>query len=494
MLAIFTTIWRWIDDRSGFSDTIMPMMTHVVPRDARWWYVFGSATLCAFMLQVFTGICLAMSYVPAGGQAYHSLLYITHEAPLGNLLRGMHNYGATAMVTMMILHLTQVFLHGSYKFPREMNWMTGIVLMFVVLGMAFTGQLMRWDSNGVWTVMVASEMVGRMPVIGTSLARFLLGGETVGGSTLTRFYVMHVFIMPAIIFAGVGLHMWLILRHGISEMPDVDKPVDPKTYRKEYEARLHKTGEPFWPNAAWRDAVFSTLVVATIIGCAAYFGPPALASAPNPSNIDANPMPDWYFWWYFAILSMSPPALETWIILGGPIVGFLALFLLPMVSNRGHRAPSKRPWAAGTVFTAFTGFVVLTIYGYRKPWSPDFGVKPLPVSIIGTDTGPVAHGGHLVHEKGCLYCHDIGGHGGHRGPELTYIGDLLTRDDLIIRINNGGHNMPAFAGAMTAEEQSDIVAFLLTRREELIFERGKESSQEANSDQENSAEHTENAK
>ena len=149
--------WNWVDDRSGYSDYVLPLLKHIVPRDARWWYVFGSATLTAFMVQVLTGICLAMVYVPGGDEAYESLKYITEEAFMGSVLRGMHYYGASAMVMLMVMHLLQVYLHATYKYPRELNWMSGVVLMMVVFGMAFSGQLLRWDDNGVWSVMVTGE-------------------------------------------------------------------------------------------------------------------------------------------------------------------------------------------------------------------------------------------------------------------------------------------------------------------------------------------------
>lgn len=463
MKQVLNNAARWIDSRIGFSDCVWPLVTHIVPRNARWWYVFGSATLTAFLVQVFSGVCLALAYVPAGNEAYESLRFITEQAPFGALLRGMHAYGASAMVTLVVIHLLQVYLHAAYKYPREMNWMTGVVLLFVVLGMAFTGQLLRWDANGVWSVFVATEMVARVPLIGTSLANFLMGGETVGGSTLTRFFVYHVFVMPAMIFAGVGLHLFLLMRHGVSEMPDPDQPVVPATYKAEYEARLQKTGVPFWPYAMWRDVVFSTFVVVVIVACAAIFGPPALDAAPNPASIDANPMPDWYFWWYFALLSLLPPSFETWFILGLPILGFLVLFCLPLVSSTGHRAPSKRPWAVGIVVAALASFVVLTIYGYREPWSPDFGVPELPTAVVGAEEGPIYEGAQLLHSKGCLYCHAVDGSGGHRGPDLSNIGAQLTRDDLIIRINNGGYNMPAFASNLDSEQLSKLVEFLLTR-------------------------------
>ncbi|QDT64942.1 cytochrome b N-terminal domain-containing protein [Calycomorphotria hydatis] len=459
-------VGKWLDQRSGFSDYVVPLITHIVPDNARWWYVFGSATLMAFFVQVFSGICLAMIYVPGGDQAYESLKYITETAPMGSIVRGMHFYGATAMVVLAVIHMTQVYLHATYKYPREMNWMSGVVLLFVVLGMAFTGQLLRWDANGVWSVTVAAEMAGRAPLVGPMISRFIMGGETVGGSTLSRFFAIHVFILPGLIFAGVGLHMLLLFRHGVSEMPDPEQPVEPATYKEEYEERLKKTGVPFWPNAMWRDTVFSVVIMAVILGCSIFIGPPSLDHPPDPSSINANPMPDWYFWWYFAVLSMLPANLETWVILGAPVVGFLVLFLLPLLSSTGHRAPSKRPWAVGVVIAAATAFLVLTVYGYREPWSPDFGVEPLPEEVVGTDKGPIANGAKLAHSKGCLYCHDIDGYGGHRGPELSNIGKQLTREDLIIRINNGGYNMPAFAGSITSSELSDLIEFLKTRRDD----------------------------
>ena len=457
-------IWKWIDDRSGYSDYVVPLLTHIVPRDARWWYVFGSATLTAFIVQVITGICLAMAYVPGGDQAYESLVFITEQAPFGSITRGMHYYGASAMVMLAVVHMVQVYLHATYKYPREMNWMSGVVLLFVVLGMAFTGQLLRWDANGVWSVTVAAEMAGRAPVVGPTLAHLILGGETVGGSTLTRFYAIHVFIFPALIMAGIGLHLLLLFRHGVSEMPKREQPVDPKTYKEEYEKRLKRTGVPFWPDAMWRDVSFSAVLVAIILGCAVFIGAPSLDHPPDPCSIQANPMPDWYFWWYFTVLSMLPASFETAVILGAPVIGFVLLFCIPLLSNRGHRAPSKRPWAVGILIAAIAGFVVLTIYGYREPWSPDFDVQPLPANVVGVERGSVAEGAKLVHSKGCLYCHDVDGFGGHRGPELSLIGKTLTRDELIIRINNGGYNMPSFAGSVTSQELSDIVDFLQTRK------------------------------
>jgi ubiquinol-cytochrome c reductase cytochrome b subunit len=464
MRRIFLTAWNWLDDRLGIAEMIGPSMKHLVPRDAGWWYVFGSATLVAFIVQVVTGVALAFSYIPSASQAYETLLFITNNASFGSFLRGLHYFGASAMILMIGAHMAQTFLFGSYKFPREMNWTTGVLLLSFTLLMGFTGQLLRWDQNATWSVVVAAEQVGRVPLVGDWLARFILGGNTIGGATLSRFFAIHVFLVPAVIFVFVGLHLWLVLRHGISEPPTAGKPVNPNTYRKEYEELMQKTGHPFWPEGAWRDFVFGTGLLVVIVLLALFVGPPALDKPPDPSILTADPRPDWYLLWYFAVLALIPAKLEGYVMILAPAVIGMLLLVAPIINNRGERAPSRRPWSIAVVLISVITIGSLWIAGAKSPWSPNFNPEPLTAAIIGATNGPVFQGAQLFQSKACLNCHLVQGHGGRRGPELTYIADLLTKDNMTIRIVNGGVNMPAFGATLKPGEIDDLVAFLQSRK------------------------------
>lgn len=456
--------WRWLDDRLGISALIGPSLKHLVPHNARWWYVFGSATLLAFIVQVVTGVALAFSYASSSSQAYETLQFITNHAPFGRFLRGMHYFGASAMVLMVGAHMAQTFLFGSYKFPREMNWITGVLLLGFTLVMGFTGQLLRWDQTAAWSVVVAAEQAGRMPWIGDFLAQFILGGTSIGGATLSRFFAIHVFIMPALIFLFIGIHLTLVLRHGIAEPPVAGNPVDPKTYRGEYHQLMEKTGHPFWPEGAWRDFVVGTGVIVVIALLAYLVGPPPLDKPPDPSVLQADPRPDWYLLWYFAVLALMPPQLEGYAMILAPVIIGILLLAVPMLNNRGERAPARRPWSIAVVLLSVIMIGSLWIIGANSPWSPKFDPQPLPEKVVGTTTGPVFDGAKLFRDKGCLNCHLINGYGGRRGPDLTFVGDKLSEADIIIRIVNGGVNMPAFANSLTPDELTQITAFLESRK------------------------------
>jgi ubiquinol-cytochrome c reductase cytochrome b subunit len=452
----------WLDDRSGLITATRRALEHPVPPRTGWWYVFGSATFIAFVLQVATGIALATAYVPSSGQAYDSLKFISEQALLGRFLRGMHYFGASAMVLLIGIHVSRTYLMGAFKYPRELNWLTGAVLLLLTLALAFTGQLLRWDQNAVWSVIVGAAQAGRMPVIGGDIARFILAGDTIGGATLSRFFAFHVFFIPAIVFAFVGLHLALVLRHGISERPRKGEHVDPATYRSRYAELLQREGVPFWPDAAWRDVVFGAAVVATIVVLALVVGPPPLDKPPDPSILQAYPRPDWYFLWYFAVLALAPQNLENFIIVAGPLVFGAILLLLPL-ANRGARSVRERPLAA--VLVVFMWTVILTFWfaGHRADWSPNFEVPPLPATVVRSTDPAITEGARLFHEKGCEFCHAIEGYGGKRGPDLSDVRSRMAPDQIASRITNGSQSMPAYARMLTPEQVRMLVAFLSTR-------------------------------
>lgn len=466
----------WLEERTGLWRAIGPILRHPVPRKAGWMYVFGSATMMAFIIQVITGTALATVYVPSTSQAYSTLKYITEGAVVGRILRGLHFFGASAMVLLVGLHMARVYLTASYKYPRAVNWLTGIVLLFLTLGLGFTGQLLRWDQNGVWSVVVAAEQAGRMPLIGRYLAHLVMGGQTVGGTTLTRFFAIHVFFIPGLIFGFLALHLFLVLQHGISEPPKTGEPVDPKTYRHKYEALLKRDGVPFWPDAAWRDAIFSTIVCLTILVLAITHGPPALDKPPDPTEIHAVPRPDWYFFWYFSLMALLPHGSDKYLLWLMPLALVLVPTFLPVFFNKGERSIAKRPWAPIIVLATIVTIIALWRLGIRAPWTPHFDTPPLSAALVHAENPEIERGAALFHDKACLFCHKVEGQGGIRGPDLTYVAQRLTRDQIIWRISNGGYNMPGFTYNLKATEMGDLVAFLESRSSNPIGSPSPQSS------------------
>jgi ubiquinol-cytochrome c reductase cytochrome b subunit len=463
----FGRVLDWLDERLGVRTTILPIITHPVPRGLGWSYVLGSATLVAFIIQVVTGVALGMSYVPSTDAAYESLQFITHQALLGRVVRGMHYFGATAMVVLIFAHLVQVFLIAAYKYPRELNWVSGSVLLLLTLALAFTGQLLRWEQTAYWSIVVAAEQIGKTPFIGGLLMQLILAGWTIGPATLTRFYATHVFLLPALVFLFLGIHLYLVIRLGISETPRPGRPVDPKTYPAYYQSLLAK-GEPFFPNSFWRDAVAAVALVGIILVLASTVGPPELGEPPDPTLIQAYPRPDWYFLWYFALLALIPAASETLVILGFPLVVGIMLLLLPFIANRGERAPSRRPWAVGAVLVSFVAFLALTYEGLTSSWSPviaGYDRIPYPQEVTADlTTAEQQRGAQVFRAQGCHACHAIGGLGGPVGPSLSNVGGAHERDYLVTTILRGRGNMPAYAGTISREDLDVLVAFLETLR------------------------------
>jgi ubiquinol-cytochrome c reductase cytochrome b subunit len=481
---------EWLDARIGFRESLLPMMTHPIPAGAAgplgWWYVFGSASMTFLIIQILTGIGLALVYVPSADQAYESLLYLNYEQPLGWFLRALHYYAGSGMVVMVIVHMTQVFLHGTFKYPRELTWVLGVFLLLCTLGMFFTGQILRWDPDAYWGLAVAGSMAGRVPVLGPWIVDLLLGAPIIGGNSLSRFFALHVFVIPGSLLAFLAAHLWVVLRRGISEPPVPGQPVDPKTYDAAYQKDLHATGVPFLGDAMLKDIFFSALAVVVVVVIAAVVGPKGPTEAPDPTAGGANPRPEWPFWWLFALLSLSPPEAETFIILIFPVILILILFLVPFVSNRGERAPSRRPVSVLAAIVSYTVLGVLSYQGYTSFWSPKMTAwsgDPIPLDLIKSKTPlelagaqmfpritPLELQGALVlQNKNCRNCHALQGSGGQRGPDLWGVGRRLTEEQLIDQVSNGtpgGGNMPAYGKQIKPAEMEALVKFMVSLRPE----------------------------
>jgi ubiquinol-cytochrome c reductase cytochrome b subunit len=451
----------------------MPILRHPIPKGAAgpmgWWYVFGSASMTLLIVQILTGICLAMVYVPAADSAVESLEWLDYQAPGGWFLRALHYYAGSGMMVMALAHMTQVFLHGAYKYPRELTWVVGVILLLCTLGMFFTGQVLRWDPDAYWGVAVGGSMAGRVPGIGPWVVELILGGPVIGGDTLSRFFSLHVFIIPGALLFFLAVHLWLVLKCGVSAPPVPGKVVDPKTYDAEYEEEVHK-GVPFLGDAFLKDAFVSALVVLAVVVLSAVVGPKGPNGVTDPALGGANPRPEWPFLWLFGLLSLSPPAAETFIMLVFPVVLILALFLVPFVSNRGERAPSRRPVAVLSVVVIYAVLAVLTYQGATSPWSPDMTAwsgTPIPEAML-KDRPPVELAGAAIFQyKQCRNCHALDGQGGHRGPDLSTVGVRLTADQIIDQVSNGtpgGGNMPAYGKQMRPAEMAALVQFLVSLR------------------------------
>ena len=317
--------------------------THQVPRkSASWFYVFGSAALTVFIMQIFTGIMLALIYVPSAGEAWNSLQYLNHGVPLGWFLRAVHGWGSNFMVAIVLIHMVQVAMFGAYKFPRELTWIIGVFLLLMTLGMAFTGQVLRFDQDAYWGLGIGASICGRVPFIGAWVVHLLLGGPIIAGDTLSRFFAFHVFVIPGLLIAFVSVHLLMVLKLGINEWPMPGRLVRRSTYVKEYEDLAHKDGMPFVPGAVWKDMIFAAFIIFSVIACAAYFGPFGPSGQPDPAIVQTVPKPDFFFQWLYALLAFLPPAMETPALLIGPVViiGFL-------ICCRSLPAKARRVGSAG---------------------------------------------------------------------------------------------------------------------------------------------------
>ena len=458
--------WAWLDARLKIGDAIEQTAAHPVPRrSASWWYVFGSGALTMFIMQIVTGICLALVYVPSADEAFHSLQVLNFQQAMGWFLRAMHGWGSIFMVSLVLIHLIQVFLFGAFKFPRELTWMVGVLLLLMTLGMAFSGQVLRWDQDAYWGLGIVASLVGRVPLIGGQLVQIVLGGPIIAGETLTRFFALHVFVIPGLLIAFVGVHLLMVLKLGINDYPMPGRLVTRETYVAEYEKMVHEDGEPFVPDAMQKDVVFAGLLISGVIFCAAVFGPFGPGGTPDPTIIQTVPRPDYFFLWIFSVAALMPPGIESFALLVGPVVGILFLLVLPLWAGVGEKSWRRRPVGVLVVIFAVLAWAILTHLGNTAPWSPvmdAWSALPVPEKDLAGKTAVVRQGALVFQVKQCHNCHALAGEGGHRGPALDDVSTRLTKDQLFRQVLQGGGNMPAYGTNLSPPETTALVSFLET--------------------------------
>ena len=215
---MITKITQFLDDRTSWRNIWEVIFLRKIPK-VNWFYTLGSASLFVAVNQAITGILLTIYYVPTPDHAYDSVQYITTQVPLGWLIRGLHHWGASAMIILVVLHMLRVILFGAYKFPREVTWFTGVILLLVVIGFGFTGYLLPWDQKAFWATTVGTRIAGTPPLIGDYLLRIIRGGNDISAVTLVRFFGTHVWVLPSLVFLLIGIHLYLVIRNGISAKP-----------------------------------------------------------------------------------------------------------------------------------------------------------------------------------------------------------------------------------------------------------------------------------
>jgi ubiquinol-cytochrome c reductase cytochrome b subunit len=406
-------IGDWFEERLPVVAAIRRNIDEDVPGGAKFTYALGSATLLTFLVLAFTGMWQLMYYVPSTSQAYNSVNFLRFEVPLGWLIHGLHFWAANAMIVLVVLHLAQVFIWGAYKKPRELTWVLGVLLLVFTLGAVFTGGPLVWDEKGYWAARVGSGIAGGIPVIGSLLKLWFFGGETVGQLTLSRFFWLHVAIMPLLLLAVMGLHLWAFRVGGAAgtwnPSPKVGK---------------------FWPRQVLMDLLVFAGVLTALVGLSAFLLTPVNGPA-DPIDASYIARPDWPFLFLFQLLKSVPASVEWLGTVVIPTLGLLLILALPWLDRGPKRSPAKRPIpiAAFAVIVAVLAF--LTYLGGMAPAEVTPAAAsapgPTPASAVSTATplpGPTvasytiggAEHGKTIYVSYCQSCHGESGKGGVDNP------------------------------------------------------------------------------
>jgi ubiquinol-cytochrome c reductase cytochrome b subunit len=525
-VSVFSRLMAWLDNRTGFRALRHHALDEPLPPGTGWWFTLGSVLLFGLGVQFLTGIVLGLYYAPTPDHAWDSVRYITTSVRGGAFVRGLHHWGASVVVVAAVVHLCRVVFFGSYRKPREVNWIVGLLLLLVILAFGLTGYLLPWDQRAYWATVVAINISNLTPGLGELAAAVLRGGADIGALTLTRWYAVHVLVLPALLVSLVIAHLYLMRRHGISG------PVTPKPGRSEM----------FFPYQAARDLTVS-IVVGVLLAALAYKGAPALEPPADPTSSDYIPRPDWYFLGLFQLLKYFPGKWEVVgaLVIPGLAMGFLAL--LPWL-DRGRTRQARQRLTVLLPFTAgLTVIVALTAMGARdlpQQGAPVWNIREIGGALLATSgdrctkchradgmASPVEPGRigkpttwlephvadpevigpgvreapqtsqsethsilagltrlrtgppptvdadtkkvYMTLSKFCFNCHVIDGVGGKEGPDLSQAGRKLDAAAIEQRIIDPGMvdpmaEMPSFAGRISPEDIRLVSSWLAARK------------------------------
>jgi ubiquinol-cytochrome c reductase cytochrome b subunit len=465
---MFSRVLKWIDVRWPLSPFIHLALDEEMAGGSSYAYVFGSSALIIFLLQVVTGIWQLFYYVPTLEQGYNSLNYLRTEVPFGWLVHGLHFWGANAMVVLVMLHLSQVFIWGAYKRPHELQWVTGVLLFFLTMAMSLTGGALPWDKRSFWLVEVASSTAGTVPVVGELSKRLMLGGGVIGQLTLSRFFILHAAIASGILLTIAAIHLVALRKAGNAGPWDEMK---------------RRIKGPFWPDQVFKDGLVATLIIVALVGLSVYF-PPPFAGMADPLDATYIPKPEWNFLFFYQALKYFPGPWEVLATVGIPLGGFLVLVLVPFVDRSPERNPAKRPLAMEAWAIVVVVFVSLTVAGaYSKPEgieTPAPPVQPTQTAPPAPAAAPAAPltadaqaGRDLFQTQGCTACHRIGTMGGNIGPDLSGEGlkgkstEWLTEQLRDSKSHNPASIMPSFA-SLGKEKIANLVEYLQSLKAESV--------------------------
>ena len=326
---MLSRVTKWLNDRWPFSTVIGAALDEEIVGGSRYAYTLGSAVLTIILIQVATGIFQILFYVPTVDHAYNSLGYLRTKVPFGWLIHGLHYWGANAMIVVVVMHMTRVFIWGAYKRHRELTWLFGVALFLITMGLSFTGGPLPWDQAGYWAAEVGTSIPGSIPIVGSLTTELMRGGTDMGQLTISRFFMLHVAILPLALFGLIVLHIVAFRVNG---------SVGP------WEAGKRITTGPFWPDQAFKDTMAASAVVIMLITLSVFF-PPAFTGAADPLSTTFTPKPEWNFLFLYQALKYFQGPLEPLGVAGVPAVLVLVLVALPFLDRSTERNPLKRPVA-----------------------------------------------------------------------------------------------------------------------------------------------------